>query len=431
MPDQSRLSQRARWAVGQPISYLMREALARPELISLAAGFVDQATLPVESTREAVDYVLSEPAHGRAALQYCGTMGDPVLRELLLARMQAADNIRASMDNRSVDQVILTAGSNELLYLASITLLDPGDIVLCAAPSYFVYLGGLTNLGARSVGVAVDEEGIVPEALQSALERCEAIGESRKVKAIYVTSYFDNPSSITMSAARRIQLVEIAKRWSRDHHKIHIIEDAAYRDLRYYGDDIPSIASVDDDGDTVIHTGSFSKSYCPGLRVGWGVLPKDLVAPICNQKGNINFGAPHFSQQVIAAVLKLELFDDHIERLRSEYRKKLQALLAAAEEHFGDFSSVSWLPATGGLYVWMKVAGVDTGAQGPLFERALAEGMMYVPGVHCYPQEGEPARNDMIRLSFGVQPAERIRQGMGALAVAVRETLAGQTAAAT
>jgi len=431
MPNQSRLSQRARWAAGQPISYLMREALARPELISLAAGFVDQATLPVDATREAIEYVLSEPAHGRAALQYCSTMGDPVLRELLLARMQAADNIRASMDNRSVDQVILTAGSNELLYLTSITLLDPGDIVLCAAPSYFVYLGGLTNLGVRSVGVAVDEEGIVPEALETALERSKADGELRKVKAIYVTSYFDNPSSITMSAARRAQLVEIAKRWSRDHHKIYIIEDSAYRDLRYYGDDIPSIASVDEEGDTVVHTGSFSKCYCPGLRVGWGVLPKDLVDPICNQKGNINFGAPHFSQKVIAAVFQLGLYEPHIETLRNGYREKLGAMLKAADEHFADFPSVSWLTATGGLYVWMKVAGVDTGAEGPLFKRALAEGMLYVPGIHCFPQDGEPARHDMIRLSFGVQPAERIRQGMGALAVAVRETLAGQTAAAT
>ena len=105
--------------------------------------------------------------------------------------------------------------------------------------------------------------------------------------------------------------------------------------------------------------------------------------------------------------------------------------LEAADEHFADFPSVSWLTATGGLYVWMKVAGVDTGAEGPLFKRALAEGMLYVPGIHCFPQDGEPARHDMIRLSFGVQPAERIRQGMGALAVAVRETLAGQTAAAT
>ena len=422
MPNESRLSRRARWAEGQPISYLMREALARPELISLAAGFVDQTSLPVEPAREAIEYVLSEPSRARAALQYCSTMGDPALREILLSRLHADDQLGPLTDKRTVDQVIVTAGSNELLYLTAITLLDPGDIVLCAAPSYFVYLGGLSNLGARSVGVAVDSDGIIPEALQSALDRCVAEGVPERVKAIYIASYYDNPSSTTTSSDRRAQIVEIAKRWSRDHHKIYIIEDAAYRELRYYGGDIPSLVASDDDADTVIHAGSFSKSFSPGLRVGWGVLPRELVDPICNQKGDIDFGSPHFSQQVIAAVFQLGLFEPHAEHIRSDYRQKLEGMLAALEEYLGDLPHVSWLPAAGGLYVWMKIDGVDTGAEGKLFQRSLEQGVLYVPGIHCYPREGEPARHDMLRLSFGVQPVARIRRGIQALADAVRET---------
>ncbi|MEK6249530.1 MAG: PLP-dependent aminotransferase family protein [Planctomycetales bacterium] len=418
MLDESRLSQRAKWAVGQPISYLMQEALARPELISLAAGFVDQATLPVEPARQAIDYLLSDPVRSRAALQYCSTMGDPDLRGTLLTRLHAADNTLPR--NHSIDQVIVTAGSNELLYLTSISLLDPGDIVLCAAPSYFVYLGGLANLGARSFGVTVDNEGIVPEALQEALNKCEAQGLQDRVKAIYVTTYFDNPSSITTSRARRAEIVEIARRWSRDHHKIYVIEDTAYRELRYFGEDIPSLLACDEDGDTVIYTSSFSNSFSPGLRVGWGVLPKELVEPICNQKGDIDFGSPNFSQQIIAAVFELGLYEQHVEMLCKDYRKKLEAMLAAAEEHFKDLPNVTWLPATGGLYVWLRVAGVDTGSQGPLFQRAMDEGMLYVPGNYCYPQEGEPAADDMIRLSFGVQPVDRIHRGVQALAEAVR-----------
>ena len=169
MPSELRLSQRAQWAAGQPISYLMHAALARPELISLAAGFVDQATLPVELVGQAVDQVLADPAFGQAALQYGTTAGDAALREMLLERQVEMDGLDAASAGLNIDRVIVTAGSNQLLHLISETLLDPGDIVLTPAPSYFVFLGGLTNLGARSYGVAVDVDGIIPEALDEPL----------------------------------------------------------------------------------------------------------------------------------------------------------------------------------------------------------------------------------------------------------------------
>ncbi|MDH3716511.1 MAG: PLP-dependent aminotransferase family protein [Planctomycetota bacterium] len=420
MPNECRLSQRARWAVGQPIHYLMREALARPELISLAAGFVDQQTLPVEITQAAVEHVLADPRRGPAALQYTSTMGDAVLRELLLQRLQAADGAALSDPELSIDRMVLTAGSNELLYLLGEILLDESDIVLCPAPSYFVYLGGLANLGARSYGVAVDQHGLIPEALEETLQNLQRSGELPRVKAIYVCTYHDNPSSLTLAADRRSQIVETAKRYSR-HGTIFVIEDAVYRELRYFGPDIASLLAADPDGSTVIHTNSFSKSYSPGLRVGWGILPTVLVEPFCNQKGNIDFGSPHFSQQVMAAVLQLGLFDQHLDILRNSYRHKLEAMVGAIEQHFRSMPHVSWLPAEGGLYVWMQVEGVDTGSAGPLFRKALDEGVMYVPGIHCYPLEGEAARHDMIRLSFGVQPAERIREGIASLAQAVEE----------
>lgn len=422
-----RLSQLAQRTTEQPISYLMREALARPELISLAAGFVDQASLPVQDTRDALEHLLSQPAQGRAALQYCSTMGDPGLREILLARLAAAD--RTPSGKQSVEQVIVTAGSNELLYLLGLTLLDPGDIVLCAAPAYFVYLGALRSFGVRTVGLEVDAEGIVTASLKRAMEKFHAEGLAARIKAIYLTTYFDNPSSITTSSSRRAEIVQFAQRWSRTHQKIYIIEDAAYRDLRYYGDDIPSLMASDEDGDTVIHTSSFSKSYSPGLRVGWGVLPPELVAPICNQQGNINFGAPHFSQQIMLAVLRSGSFEKHLEKICSDYLEKMQAMLQAAKTYLGNFPNVSWLPATGGLYVWMCIAGVDTGAEGPLFRRALDRGVLYVPGCHCFPEEGEPVREDMIRLSFGVQSVDRIRQGMESLAGAVQEVRAEESPA--
>lgn len=412
------LSQRSRWAEGQPISQLMSQALANPDLISLAAGFVDGQTLPAAATRQALEAVFADESEARAALQYGTTPGFPPLRQALLGHIVEQDGL--SSDEISFDQVVVTAGSNQLLHLVGECLLDAGDIVLCAAPTYLVFLGALSNIGARSVGVAVDEQGIVPEALEEELERRRSLGELNKVKAIYIVPYFDNPRGTTMPLERRAAIVDIAKRWSLQ-SKIHVISDAAYRALRYSGDDIPSTLTCDDDGDTVIVAGTFSKSYSPGIRVGWGILPAHLVGPVCNQKGNIDFGSPNFSQHLMAKVLELGLIEPHIASIRESYGNKMRAMLSAAETHLAQLSGVRWIEPTGGLYVWAEVPdGLDTGPDGPLFEAAIAEGVLYVPGQYCYPIEGVPVRRNTMRLSFGVQSCEGIEQGIAALARAIK-----------
>ena len=237
------LSRRAGWAAHQPISELMQRALAHPELISLAAGFVDQVSLPVEATRQAIDAVLAEPRWAQAALQYGTPAGHLPLREAVLQHLYENDGEALAGQHLSVDQVLITAGSNELLHLLVDTLCDPGDIVLCPEPTYFVFLGILHNIGVRAVGVAADEQGLVPEALEEELARLDAAGELSKVKALYVVSYFDNPSTVTLAQERRGPIVEAIKRFSR-HGTIRIIEDAAYRELRFEGDDVPSLRLV-------------------------------------------------------------------------------------------------------------------------------------------------------------------------------------------
>jgi len=220
---------------------------------------------------------------------------------------------------------------------------------------------------------------------------------------------------------RRPQLVEIAKRWSR-HGRIVVIEDTAYRQLRYDGPDLPSIRAFDAEGDTVVTAGTFSKSYSPGIRVGWGMLPRDLIRPVCEQKGNFDFGSPNFAQHLMNRVIASGRFDEHLKRLRESYRRKRDAMLEAAEEHFASIDGVRWINPAGGLYVWMQVPeGLSTGPDGPLFARARESGVLYVPGQYCYPQEGNRLDN-RIRLSFGVQSEENIRRGMKALAEAIRET---------
>jgi len=401
----------------------MHHALAHPEVISLAAGFVDQQTLPVEATLTAAEALLGDPQAGRAALQYGTTAGYLPLRAQVLERLLAADGLSQAETTASIDQVVVTAGSNELLHLLADTLFDPGDIVLCAAPSYFVFLGMATNLGVRSIGVEMDSDGMIPEAVEEQLALLERRGELPRVKALYVVSYFDNPSSVTLAKERRGRLVEIAQRWSK-HHPIYVLEDAAYRQLRYDGDDLPSLRAYDAEGQTVIVTETFSKSFSPGIRVGWGVLPKALVGPVLEQKGNVDFGSPNFAQHLMARILDQGLFEPHVERLRTSYRGKLAAMLEAADEFLAPLPGVHWLRPHGGLYVWLQLPEeIDAGPSGRLLQAALDEGVLYVPGQYCYPGEGVPAKHNTIRLSFGVQSPERIRAGIEALARALARVM--------
>jgi len=417
-----RLSQRAAWAAGQPISALLAQALARPELISLAAGFVDQQTLPAEPTQAAFDAIFSDPDRARVALQYGTTAGHPPLREAIRDRMQRADRALGHSTEISIDQIVVTAGSNQLLQLVSETLFDPGDIVLCSAPSYFVYLGTLANLGVRTIGVAMDRDGLIPDAVESQLAHLESTGELPRLKAIYCTSYYDNPSGVSLSLERRGQLVEIARRWSHC-GRIHVIEDAAYRELRYASDDLPSLKAFDPEGDTVIVAGTFSKSFSPGVRVGWGVLPSDLIGPVLEQKGNFDFGSPNLAQHLMHTVIDLGLYQQHIELLRDGYLAKLAAMLEAADATLRPLPGVDWIVPTGGLYVWLTLPeSIDTGPAGPLFERAEDAGVLYVPGEYCFPREG-PRPSNTIRLSFGVQGVDAIDRGMRALAQAIGEVV--------
>jgi len=424
MSSGSSFSRRAQWASGETlVTRIMAKTLAQPELVSLAAGFVDPQTLPIEVTQRALDALWTDPEKVRTALQYGTTIGYPPLREAILQRTLKADRQTAAETGLSIDQVVVTAGSNQLLYLVSDALLNPGDVAICGAPSYFVYLGTLTNLGARAVGVPIDDQGLIPEAVDEQLTRLDAAGELDRVKLIYVTTYYDNPSGVTVPAERRAALLEIAQRWSR-HQKIYLVEDAAYRELRYYGEDMPSLRSFDPTGEWVVYAGTFSKSFSPGVRVGWGMLPAELVAPVLAEKGNIDFGSPNFNQVLMATVLELGLFDEHVGRLRENYRRKIDAILEAAERELRPIGGLQWVRPTGGLYVWLRLPeGLDTGLAGPLFDRAVDEGVLYIPGEYCYPSDGTARARNMIRLSFGIQSCESIQQGIAALGRAIRAAI--------
>jgi 2-aminoadipate transaminase len=417
------LSLRAGRLADSPISYLMTKALAHPELVSLAAGFVDLHSLPVDATRTAALELFADPTAARTTLQYNATSGDPALRLQVLERVLAQDaaalgggRLGRAPGSVSLDRVVLTAGSNQLLFLVCEALLDPGDIVLCDSPTYFVFTGMLRGMGARAIGIESDSGGMRADALDAELARLDAAGELPRVKAIYAMSYFDNPRSVTLAQQRRSEIVRIARARART-APIYLIEDAAYRELRFSGDDLPSLFSEPESDDCVIYAGTFSKSFSPGVRVGFGILPPALVAPVLALKGNLDFGSPNLNQRLVSEVLRLGLYEPHVAMLREMYARKRDAMCAALTRELG--GAATYVRPEGGLYVWLQLAAdIDTGPNGPLFACALEEGMLFVPGEYCFPDPARESRSCM-RLSFGVQTEERIATGIACLARAI------------
>ncbi len=227
--SQIQLSTYANRTTEQPISYFMQQAVENPNLISLAAGLVDAPSLPAAEIQAALDHILSAPASAQTALQYGTTQGYAPLRELLLSRTIGLDGLSPQDTAMTSDDLVVTTGSQQLLYLVAETLLNPGDIVIVEAPSYFVFQSTLDSFAVRTLSVPMDAEGMNTDALAELLAHLDRSGELSRVKLIYVTDYFQNPTGITLSLPRRQHVLELAQRYSRDHRLI-VLEDAAYRE---------------------------------------------------------------------------------------------------------------------------------------------------------------------------------------------------------
>lgn len=409
-------SDRSRRTKDQPISYFMQQAVENPNLISLAAGLVDAESLPGEAIEEAFDHLLSRPQKARAALQYGTTQGYAPLRDKLLERFARTEGLSAQQLGLDAHDVVITTGSQQLLYLLSEMLLDPGDIVITEAPSYFVYQGTLNSMGVKTLAVPMDEQGMQIGALEDLLERLDWTGDIDRLRLIYTCDYFQNPTGLNLSLPRRQRLLELARKYSR-RQRVFILEDAAYRELRYEGDDVPSIKSFDRDNEQVILALTFSKPCAPGLKTGYGFLPRDLVQPFLRLKGNHDFGSNNLTQHLLDRLLESGAYDRHVAQLCKVYREKRDTLLGALEQTFGN-NGVRWTHAGGGLYVWLTFPpAVDTGPDSALMRAALAEGVLYVPGQFCYMNGANgPVPANEARLSFGVVPIEQIPEAVRRLA---------------
>ena len=416
------LSNRSRWAARGAISFLMQQGIENPGVLSLAAGFVDPSTLPVELAREQLGKLLADDARARESLQYGTTPGSQHLRKALVSLIAGLEHQTPTELNLGPDDIFLTAGSQQLLSHCCDALLDPGDICLVAAPTYFVFLGALEAVGARTISITTDEQGMCPDALDQTLTQLDEQGDLPRVKLIYLVSYYENPTGVSLASGRRARIVELAKKWSMS-HRIMILEDAAYRELCYDGEEYPSVWSFDTDRQNVIYTQTFSKSFSPGVRVGFGILPEELKKPISDLKGNDDFGSAHLNQRLMANVLQSGKYAAHVEQVKASYTAKRNSMLAAADRYFSDIDGVKWEHPHGGLYVWMSLPeSVATGFDSPLFLEAVQrQGVMYVPGELCFAPDA--VEQNHMRLSYGVLPPDQIDEGMKRLAAAIRVVL--------
>jgi len=401
-------------------------ALANPKLINLAAGLVDFETLPVAEVKQATEAILSNPQRGQPALQYAVTQGLTPLREFALRHLEELEGKPASSMGLTPDDFVITTGSQQALYLIGDVLIDPGDIVITSNPSYFVYTGTLTSFGANVLAVPADENGMDVNALEQLLAKLESEGRLSRVKMVYCTSYFDNPTGITLSRERREPMVKIVRRFSKT-HRILILEDAAYRELRYDGDPLPSIKSFDPDNSHTIIACTFSKPFAPGIKTGYTAMPKELMHAVLQQKGNHDFGSASFCQHIALECLKNGLFSKQVEKLKANYRKKRDVMLAALDRHMPKDPGIKWTRPGGGLYVWLTLPGrIDTRGAGPMFSECVERGVLYVPGDHAYqPDENGTIPTNHLRLCYGSVSRDQIDPGIERLAGVVKELLGG------
>ena len=407
------------------ISWLMGLTLTRPSLISLAAGFTDNPSLPVKRTRDLLHDLLSANQTGQDALQYGTTAGLPELRRLTALRVQELDCGKPAAQPApaySPDRIVMTNGSQQLLYIINECLCDPGDIVLVENPTYFVFLGIAQAHGLRCHGVRIESDGLNLEQMEQTLEALKLAGELPRVKLFYTVSYFQNPTGVSTSLEKKRKTLELLRHYERAAgHPIYYLEDAAYRELSFSGKTSPSTLALDKSAERVIYAGTYSKPFATGARVGFGIVPEPLYTCVLRTKGNHDFGTSNLLQELVRRAMERGDYTQHLKVLQTRYREKAAVMRQAMREYFP--ASVEWIDPAGGLYFWAKLPkGMSSGTKSKFFKAALARDVLYVPGELCYaenPKRPEPSRE--MRLSFGGAAESEIPTGIQRLGAVVSQ----------
>jgi DNA-binding transcriptional MocR family regulator len=371
---------------------------SRPEVVSLAGGMPYVSALPRELVTGAIDRVMADG--GAMAMQYGSGQGTPAIREHIM-QIMAMEGIRGSADD-----VVVTTGSQQALDLVTRLFVNPGDVVLAESPSYVGALGVFKAYQADVVHVAMDEHGLVPEALREAIAGVAARGG--RIKFLYTIPNFHNPAGVTLTWARRVEILEICRSAG-----ILVLEDNPYG-LLYFDQPAPqAMRSIDDEG--VIYLGSFSKTLAPGFRVGWALAPHAIREKLILANESATLSPNSFGQFVITEYLDQADWRGQIESFRGLYRERRDAMISALGEYL---PSLSWNVPDGGFFVWVGLPPeLDSKAMLP---RAVKELVAYTPGTAFF-ADGQGRQN--IRLSFCYPTPESIRTGVARLAAVVNGEL--------
>jgi 2-aminoadipate transaminase len=372
---------------------------SRPEVVSLAGGMPNISGLPIDAVADTLGDLVR--TRGPEAMQYGSGQGDPALRSQI-CEVMAMEGIAAHPDD-----VVVTVGSQQAVDLVTRIFCDPGDVVICEAPSYVGALGVFRAYQCDVVHAEMDDKGLIPAALEQAIAGVAASG--RRAKLLYTIPNFHNPAGVTMSLERRQEVLEICRRAD-----LLVLEDNPYGLLGFDSEPIRALRA--DDAEAVVYLGSFSKTFAPGFRVGWALAPHAVREKLVLAQESSTLCPPTFSQLAVSAYLENHDWQSQIKDFTEMYRERRDAMLAALAEHMP--AAARWTVPAGGFYVWVTLPeGLDSKAMLP---RAVTARVAYVPGTAFY-ADGFGTR--CMRLSYCYPSPERIQEGVRRLSAVIADEL--------
>lgn len=368
----------------------------KPEVISFAGGLPAPELFPVKELKKVSSKVLDE--QGTAALQYGPTEGYEPLREQITKRMEKI-GVKAKPEN-----ILVTSGSQQGLDFSAKIFINPGDIILCESPSYMGAINAFKAYEPKFIGVPTDEDGMIMEELEDILKNND------RVKFIYVIPDFQNPSGRTWSIERRKRLIELANEYN-----IAIVEDNPYGELRFEGEYYPSVKHYDTEG-RVIFLGTFSKIFCPGLRLGWVYAEKEVLNKYVLAKQGSDLQSSTISQMQIAKFLEEYDIEKHIEKLKEVYKNRRNIMINTMKEEFPE--EVKFTNPQGGLFTWVVLPEYMNARD--LAVKALEKNVAFVPGGSFFPNGGN---ENTLRLNYSNMDEEKIKIGIKRLADAIKDMI--------
>lgn len=374
------------------------KAMFKPGIISFAGGLPAPELFPVKEIKKCCEIICDTEA--AQVLQYGQTAGRLSLRQKIARRTNRIFGSHITPDN-----IIITTGSQQTIDLAGKVFLDEGDVVLMESPTYMSAIDAFKGYGVQFKEVPTDENGILPDKLD------EILDQTPRAKLIYVIPDFQNPTGLSWTLERRKEFIRVIQK-----HNLPVLEDNPYGELRYEGETLPSLLSLDD-RDLVMEMGSFSKIFCPGLRVGWFAGPPKLVAAFAEVKQNADLHTSGFDQAIIDTYMDNFSMDDHVKEINRLYRHRRDLILECLQKYVTD--GTTWTHPKGGLFLWLTLPeGVS--AQ-KVFNKCVEHNVAAIMGSIFYPVSKTDSH---MRVNFSNMPDDKIVEGVKRLAVAIKEAAA-------